>query len=217
MCYTHLLWDFNGTLLDDVQIGIQSVNMLLSRRKMPVIETVEQYYRVFGFPIEDYYRRLGFDFERESYDLLAHEWVAEYEKRMADAPLCKGVLQTLQELSGRGFSQLVLSATEQQMLVRQVRSLGIEKYFTEILGLSNIYAHSKIELALSWQRREKPEKVLVIGDTCHDFETAKELKADCVLIACGHQDKQTLCSYGVPVLNDASELPEFLKKGQNIF
>ena len=74
--YTHIIWDFNGTILDDVQLGIRCVNTMLSKRGLPVLPDVEAYRQVFGFPIEAYYRRLGFDFEKEDYHtVLAPEWV----------------------------------------------------------------------------------------------------------------------------------------------
>ena len=80
MKYTDIIWDFNGTILDDVDAGIVSVNKLLSDRGLPTIESKEEYRKVFRFPIIEYYRALGFDFEREPYEVLAPLWVSEYLK-----------------------------------------------------------------------------------------------------------------------------------------
>ena len=62
--YTHLMWDFNGTIFDDAQAGIDAVNKMLSERGLPIIESREKYKEIFDFPIEDYYKGLGFDFDR---------------------------------------------------------------------------------------------------------------------------------------------------------
>ena len=75
-----VIWDFNGTLLDDVQAGIDSVNTLLVEREIPTVESVEKYREVFRFPIIDYYRALGFDFDAEPYEIIAHEWVENYRR-----------------------------------------------------------------------------------------------------------------------------------------
>ena len=64
--YTHLIWDFNGTIMDDVKAGIDSVNQMLSERSLPIIPSVEAYRDIFDFPIEEYYRSLGFDFVKAS-------------------------------------------------------------------------------------------------------------------------------------------------------
>ena len=77
MKYTDIVWDFNGTLLDDIRAGIDAVNEMLARRDLATIQSVEQYRELFCFPIIDYYAKLGFDFEKEDYySVLAPEWVA---------------------------------------------------------------------------------------------------------------------------------------------
>ena len=62
MTYTHAVWDFNGTILDDVEAGILAVNRLLSERGLPTISGREDYYRVFRFPIRSYYEALALTF-----------------------------------------------------------------------------------------------------------------------------------------------------------
>lgn len=37
-----VVWDWNGTLLDDVEISRQVMNRMLSRRGLPVLETRKQ-------------------------------------------------------------------------------------------------------------------------------------------------------------------------------
>ena len=75
MKYTHIIWDFNGTILSDMQICIDSVNEMLSRRELETIPDIEAYRRIFDFPVIDYYRRLGFDFSKEPYEELAKTWI----------------------------------------------------------------------------------------------------------------------------------------------
>ncbi len=208
--YDHIIWDFNGTLLDDVQTGISSVNRLLTERGLKPIPDVEYYRSVFRFPIIDYYRSLGFDFEREPYEELAPKWVALYLEYVKSATLYEDVKATLEYLRERKIAQIILSATELQMLCGQVEELGIREYFEEILGLDNIHAGSKLALAFDWRERHKGARALLVGDTDHDVETAKALGADCVLVARGHQSKEYLMTLGVPVLDDLSELKRFI-------
>ena len=77
MKYDHVIWDFNGTVLDDMQVGIDSVNEMLAARGLPTLSGVTEYRAAFDFPVEDYYRRLGFDFDREDFKTcLAPLWVS---------------------------------------------------------------------------------------------------------------------------------------------
>ena len=91
MNYTHIFWDFNGTILDDVQTGIDCVNTLLEKRGLPIIPNKEYYKEVFGFPIVDYYKRLGFDFDKESYHGVAVEWVDLYMEKVKSSRMNDGV------------------------------------------------------------------------------------------------------------------------------
>ncbi len=210
MKYSHIVWDFNGTILDDVRTGIISVNTLLSARGLNTIDSVEEYHRVFGFPIIEYYKRLGFDFDAEPYDKIAHEWVALYLENVKHAPLCPGVREILEEISSLGIPQMILSATEKDMLESQLSELVIRDYFSDVLGLDNIYAHSKVELGMAWMDKVKPRRALFIGDTEHDAKTAKSMGVECVLISGGHQSDEKLAECGVPVLKNLLEIKKFL-------
>lgn len=205
MEYSHILWDFNGTILNDVEAGINSANELLRRRDMPLIENLHQYHDVFGFPIKAYYQRLGFDFEKESFEKLAVEWVNLYLEFVEGAKLQEGVLEALIFFHHKKMSQTILSATETSMLENQVIHLGIENYFDELLGLDNIHAHSKVSIGKQWITNNRTAKALFIGDTVHDYEVASEIGIDCVLIAKGHQNRKTLESCGVPVFDQVNE------------
>ena len=62
MCPELILWDWNGTLLDDVDLCVDALNRLLAGFGYPQRYDHERYRAIFGFPIEEYYVRAGFDF-----------------------------------------------------------------------------------------------------------------------------------------------------------
>lgn len=210
MKYDRIIWDFNGTILDDVQVGIDSADVLLERHGLPKILTLEKYHTVFGFPIIDYYKRLGFDFSKVDYSVLAHEWVEIYLEKVKNATVRAGVCEILTKLRAFGVPQSILSMTEEKMLKMQVKDLGVEKYFDEIYGLNDIYASSKLELARNWRSEHPDEKCLYIGDTVHDAESAKIIGADCVLLAGGHESTESLKNHGLPVIGAPKEILDFV-------
>jgi phosphoglycolate phosphatase len=209
--YTHLIWDFNGTIFDDVEAGIISVNKMLFERGLDVIPSVEHYRGIFDFPIEDYYRGLGFDFDAEPYEVLAPIWVELYNQNAENSRLCGGVVETIQGARDMGVRQLVLSACEIGMLNRYLNKLGARQYLDEVIGLDNIHARSKIAEALEWRQRNPEARALMIGDTTHDFETAKALGADCVLFAGGHQSREKLSVCDCPIIDKIPEILNYLK------
>ncbi len=193
--YTHIIWDFNGTVYNDVDICIASANRLLQNHGLPLIPSKEAYQEVFGFPIIDYYRRLGFDFDKLPYSELAEEWVAYYKEAEKHADVFPDVPASLERVKRAGYCQLILSATEVKMLTGQVERLGVLSYFERLLGLENIHAYSKEAVGCNW-RQENPEaRVLMIGDTDHDAGVARAMGVDCVLVTTGHQNRETLQSF----------------------
>ncbi len=207
MKYTDIIWDFNGTIIDDVEAGILSVNKMLSDRGLPTIADSDEYRSVFRFPIIEYYRALGFDFEKESYEELAPIWVAEYLKNCVSSPLRKGIPEAIELFRSMGIRQHILSATQKDMLLGQLEQYGIVEKFDTINGLDNIHAHSKTALAAGWREQFPSATVLFIGDTEHDYKSAKEIGADCALVCGGHQPKSTLLACrGASVYSSIEEL-----------
>lgn len=192
--YTHIIWDFNGTLLNDVDVCIKSANALLTAHGLPALRSHEQYRSIFGFPVVDYYRRLGFDFSVTPFASLAVEWVEYYNRYSGDAALYSEATEVLSQIKSLGIPQYVLSATETTMLERQVRELGIGSYFEELLGMGDIHAHGKAERGAAWRREHSDAKPLLIGDTDHDAAVARAMGADFALFAGGHQPKEHLLS-----------------------
>lgn len=195
MKYTCIVWDFNGTIMDDVEIGIDSVNVLLQKRGLKTLESREEYQRIFGFPIIDYYRRLGFDFDREPYEDIAVEWVNEYVARECTAKTIDGVKEMLEFFKRGNIKQIIISACEQTMLDRNLKMLGVSEYFDTVCGINNIYASSKEAIGVAWREQNPNEKLLFIGDTDHDCDVARAMGADCILVAQGHQSFETLSAY----------------------
>ncbi|MCK9422027.1 MAG: HAD hydrolase-like protein [Bacteroidales bacterium] len=199
--YAHIIWDWNGTLLDDAWLCVDVMNGMLQERNLP-LRTLEEYRELFDFPVRDYYKKLGFNFYREPFDEIGMEFIVRYNRRQDEAHLQPEALETLTHMTTHGLSQSILSAREQNELLTETRSLGVSVFFDRIYGLNDHYAHGKIDVGrkLVIDLGLPTEKLLFIGDTLHDAEVARELSIDCILISNGHQSKERLLQSGVPVI-----------------
>ena len=212
MKYDHVIWDFNGTVLSDMQAGIDATNEMLRARGLPVLADMESYRRVFMFPVEQYYRNLGFDFEKEDYKtVLAPLWVSLYNIYSRKSPIFDGVRELTAALRARGVRQSILSASEKGMMEAQLREREVHSCFDEIWGNDSIHAYGKNALAAKWREAHPLARVVLLGDTTHDFEVAQEMGADCILIAAGHHGADRLLSCGVPVAKDLFEAAALLE------
>ncbi len=209
MTLATVIWDWNGTLLDDVALCARLLDELLARHGYPPLGGVEAYRGVFGFPIRDYYQRAGFDFSRHPYEELAAEWFAAYTAARLRCPLQPGARDVLAELQTRGMRQVVLSASREDALTAELAYFGLDGYFEAVLGLGDFYAHSKVARGAAWLAASglDPAEAVLAGDTLHDWEVAQALGTGCVLFSGGHQPPQTLAATGAPVIG---RLPELL-------
>ena len=211
--YKCIIWDWNGTLLDDVPLNISVVNTLLSERGLKSVDSLDYYKSEFSFPIIDFYRKLGFDLENEDFHLIAREYARLFDEGYPHADVFSDAEEMLRLVKHSGREQLIISASEQGYLLKQVEYFELSHYFTDILGVSDVLGSSNIERANRWmaERDIDPESVLFIGDTEHDCDTARAIGCDCVLVSRGHNSRERLCKTGCTVYDDLSVIKELLK------
>ena len=203
----HVVWDWNGTLLDDAWLCVEVMDGLLRARGLPGLD-IARYQDLFGFPVRDYYRRLGFDFDKETFEVVGAEFIEGYQTRQHECRLQEGAGVVLAALAERGIGCSVLSASEQARLLAQASRLGVRSSFVGMLGLSDHWAGGKLENGRRWiaELGQDPREVLLVGDTDHDCEVAREIGVRCALIPSGHQSAARLRALGAPVLDSLSAL-----------
>lgn len=205
--YTTIIWDWNGTLLNDLNVSIESMNMLLIKRQLPQL-TKEHYKEVFGFPVIDYYQKLGFDFGKEAWENVAAEFMQAYHNKESTFELYEDAITTLEELKRKGYSQYILSAMKTASIEKMLKNYGIINYFDGIYGLDHHYADGKVEKGRDLLKNEQlsPQECILCGDTIHDAEVSKKLGLNCILICDGHQSVERLEATKYPVIQRLSEL-----------
>jgi phosphoglycolate phosphatase len=205
--FKHIIWDWNGTLLDDVKLLRDIVNSFLLQYDMnPLSE--QEHQDLFGFPIKEYYIRMGFDFSRISYRQICVDFTREYYRRVEECHLREGALDLMQALDQKGLTQSILSVSEQIPLERTVKQFRIQHYFTDIVGREDHSGGSKLEMGRRFISRRgiNPGKVFLVGDTVHDHEVAQDLGVSCLLVESGYQSRERLSRCGCPVMNSLREV-----------
>ena len=193
--YDHVIWDWNGTLLDDLDIAVDALGALLDEHNIPRVSN-DQYKSVFRFPVKEYYKDVGFDLNKISFDYLCDRFVQEYNHKRAHlAQLFEGTPDILEAIKKEKM-QSILSAGQQGHLDEITKSLKIDHLFDNIFGLGDFYAASKIERGrqLLETAGKEHSKTIMIGDTDHDHAVGKTLGIDVLLIADGHQTYEKLKS-----------------------
>jgi phosphoglycolate phosphatase len=194
--YDNIIWDWNGTLLNDIQLTIDIVNKMLPAHGDTQLN-LKTYRSIFGFPILDYYKNLGFNFELESFDDLTKQFIQQYNGAVRQFKLHNEALVVLNHFKTHGKNQCILTAAFKKDVIELLDHYELTSYFSAIEGLDNYKAASKVERgkALLNDNQLNPETCIMFGDTMHDFEVAKAIGIDCKLIANGHQSKERLINH----------------------
>jgi phosphoglycolate phosphatase len=207
----HIIWDWNGTLVDDAQRCVDIMNGIRGRRSMSLI-SIEDYRRLFDFPVVEYYRRIGFDLEEHPFETLSNEFISEYVESRKDLPLQPGALDALTFFREKNIPQCVLSATQSDALRKTLDEYQLTSFFKTILGLDHHYADGKAHLGDTWLEKNHIDKehVLLIGDTLHDREVATKMGIHYILISKGHHSNKRLRERSSKVLDSLNELIDLL-------
>lgn len=209
--YKTIIWDWNGTLLNDLELSLHSVNILLEERNLPRL-SVEKYKDIFGFPIIDYYIKAGFNFEQEPFEVPAKQYVKLYASGASELKLFPDVVETLSYLKENNYQLIVLSAMKDDNLKLMINNLNIAHFFDGIFGIKDNYAREKVTIGK--QVIEKlnlnPEECVMIGDSLHDAEVAEQCGFDCILYSGGHVSKERLKTKGHRIVERLSDIQKII-------
>ena len=207
----YVLWDWNGTLLDDTEAAIETLNDMIAKHGGKKI-TRSFYRENFSFPVKPFYEKIGVVLEGEDWDSLAREYhdiYASKEKQPA-ADAIAAVEKAKEKFAG----QSILSALRQDLLERDSSIFGLKDKMDFVFGVDNLDGSSKAERAAEALRTVKEKfgdcEFFLVGDSLHDAEVAKANGIECVLYSGGTHTGERLSKAGrvVDSLSDAVSLIE---------
>lgn len=208
--YKCVVWDWNGTIIDDVHTALKAVNDMLLKRNMSPI-TLAQYHSYIDTPIYKFYENI-FDLSVVTMDMITKEFDSGYEKYLKENPINDGAFEIMQMIKDNACKQIIVSSSNDDLVNDKSRRFGVAQYMDFVSGSGNSFVGSKVERAKSviGNVTNDYKSVIVIGDTLHDFELSQELGSECVLISTGHQSRSDLLRTGKPVIDSLYQLKEYL-------
>ncbi|MFB6318917.1 HAD family hydrolase [Saccharicrinis sp. FJH54] len=202
-----IIWDWNGTLLNDVEYSVDCINKLLKKRGMRQLSQA-QYKQVFTFPVRDYYESIGFDFNKENWETVAMEFMKTYWMNMNSLKLYADAIDVLQNMKRNGLRQFIVSAMEHEKLNQMVQGYSLGSYFDAVLGISDHFGNGKAHLGSTVLDRSglKPDEVVWVGDSFHDYEVAGSIGIQTIFVSSGHQSRDVLNASGCKVFDSLSDI-----------
>ncbi|MBE9373111.1 HAD family hydrolase [Saccharopolyspora sp. HNM0983] len=212
----HVVWDWNGTLLDDNHAVVAAVNAVCAEFDREQVD-LQEWRSVFSRPLHQCYERLLrrslSDQDWARIDLLYHR---AYRDLLHTCGLADGVPTALRGWADAGGSQSLLSMWFHDELVPLVAEMGLHELFDRVDGLrQEIGGGSKAEhlrhhLA---QQELDPREVVLIGDVLDDAVAAQRAGAECVLVSTGVMAAESLRDSGFPVVGSVAEALDVARTG----
>jgi phosphoglycolate phosphatase-like HAD superfamily hydrolase len=195
----HLVWDWNGTLLDDFTLVVEATNASLASLGGPAV-TPDEHRRDFRRPVADYYAfvlgRPLRDGEFARLDLAFHN---AYRAGLHTCGLTLDAIEAMRAWSG---TQSLLSMFFHDELVPIVDRYGLTPRLSRVDGLraslGGGFKAPHLEEHLAALGVAGPDCVLV-GDSEDDAEAARSVGAAIVLYDGGFTDSARLRATGAPV------------------
>lgn len=193
----YIFWDFNGTLLDDVELCLDILNEMLVNEGNEKV-SMKQYLDIFGFPVKEYYSKV-FDFNKKPFEILSDYFIKNYQPRSFKTKINENAIKLVKYYKNKGYKQIILSASQKDNLKEQLIHFGIIDLFDDFIGIDDHHAESKLEVGKKYLNKHKinPQKATMIGDTLHDAEIAEKLGMKIILYSKGHQARERLEKYDV--------------------
>lgn len=208
----HIVWDWNGTLLHDVDVVLEATNASFDELGIPRL-TLERYRELFCVPIPRFYERLlGRLPTGEEWELMDGTFHRHYLARSHTAALAEGAAELLAEWRAAGRTQSVCSLASHDQLLPWLGRLGIEGHFVRVDGdTGGGTVRGKAAQMASHVRSlagVDPGRVVVIGDATDDAVAAAHAGAHAVLHTGGSHSRRSLAAAGVPVVDTLDEAVE---------
>ncbi|MBM0236640.1 HAD family hydrolase [Micromonospora sp. ATA32] len=201
----HLVWDWNGTLLNDLSLVVAATNAAFASVGGPVVTSDEHRVR-FRRPVADYYAEvLGEAVDDEAFGRLDKIFHDAYRDGLTTCELADDATAAMAAWPG---SQSLLSMWFHDELVPTVHTYGLAGRFTRVDGLrATVGGGPKAESL----RRHLAElnvaggAVVLIGDSIDDAEAAESVGGRAVLYTGGFTDPGRLRASGHPVADTLTE------------
>ncbi len=204
----HVIWDWNGTLLDDLGLILESANAALREFGAAPISTAD-YRARFTRPVVGFYRwALGRPVTPEEEAAIDTAFFDTYHAGLERVGLHPEAAPAVALAAERGATQSVLSMWWHERLVPAVERLGLAPAMLAVNGLRGTAGDSKqahlaehLESLVVLLPGLQPADVVLIGDVTDDAVAAEAAGTGCVLVDTGSQSAEVLAGTGRPVVS----------------
>lgn len=184
----HILFDFDGTIADSGEIGLEILNELSDKYKVKKF-TKEELIEINNYPIKERFKMLGIPFYK--LPKIVIETLSMYKKYISLIKMFHGMDKVLNELKDKGYNLSIISSNsiENINFFLEKNKLNI---FTHIISAKNIFGKNKTISSYLKSNNLKPNEILYVGDELRDIEACKKVNVKIVAVTWGFDSYELL-------------------------
>lgn len=162
-----IIFDWSGTLVDDLPAVWQATNVVLRRAGVPEL-TLDQFRAEFCLPFQQFYDRFTPHVPLGQLESWFHEAFRQLQPSVVELPHARRFLEFCRQ---QGLRCFVLSTVRAEYFVAQTARNGFGEFF-ERVWLEVWDKRQQIQPLLA-EAGLDPAETLLVGDMEHDIETAR--------------------------------------------
>ena len=184
MILNNIIFDWSGTLVDDLEAVWVSTNYALSKEGFPEM-TMSQFRSEFSLPFDAFYRRVAPSVTLENIDKWYREKFVEEQKNIRPLPYAELFCDFCTENGIKTFLLSTVNADHYQEQSKKIR-FNFDKEYVGVMD-----KRKRIASILD-DNQLRPEETVFIGDMQHDIETAKIGKIGSCAVLTGYNKRSQL-------------------------
>ena len=197
--YDLIVFDWDGTIMDSTGLIAECIQIAAREMALPV-PTMAEAKSIIGLGVHDATRRLFPQLDATQQTQYALAYRSHFVARDHEAPIYEGIRELLASLAAPERFLAVATGKPRAGLERAFGHTGLKSCFHYSRCADEGFAkpHPDMLFRLMEFTSVDPARTLMIGDTTHDLELARNAGVDALAVAYGAHPRHVLT--GVPAL-----------------
>ena len=212
--YDLIVFDWDGTVMDSTAVIASSIQAAC--RDLGLNEPSDAAAKhVIGLGLQEALRQAVPDLQENQRDDLVARYRHHFLAQDEAIPLFEGAQQTIAELHAAGHLLAVATGKSRQGLKRAMQASGMESYFHATRTADQTFSkpHPAMLLEIIDELGVLAPRVLMVGDTTHDLQMARNAGVDAIGMTHGaHPVDQLLALEPLALLDDFVGLRAWFKE-----
>ena len=201
-----ILFDFDGTIANSLEIALQVTNRLAEEFGYPTT-SLEEFKQLKNLTSREILKQAKISVFVVPF--LVRRFNAEFGQRIEQLPIVPGMKETLLELKQQGHWLAIVSTNSEKNIRAFLENQKLTDVFDQVASSSRPFGKSRLIKKILRQHQFLPETVYYVGDETRDIEAARKSRVNAIAVTWGFNSADLLAAHHPDfLLHTPQELPQ---------